>query len=367
MASLVPAQRLERREALAARLAFPSPSYKQNPHAFFHFEGSSSVESILYGHENAPMEQNYMGDYKHSAMTEEHDSFVDADNSCFGTKGSNDAPINSRKWKFQDMGDLQSVGHMLRELYEQFVAVEDRWGFDCVGSGVLVAFTIRGVDEPTTAAGVAAAVRDGMYSHTSAREKTGMPKSHTAFPISLVRLAEEIERSDGFWVLLSSLPSRCPHLVPLSLSLPPSPLAGADLPFPSPSRCPPLVPLYLSLPPSPLAGANSPFSSSSRYAPVSSPSSNMPSLAPCNIHRRRTPTHPRSSSISHPFLFSEFLKSFVFTNGKYVISPQKPAVIITLSSLENFVSTAWSIGLILKQSFAVSESVKCQPEFQPEF
>ncbi|KAL6012383.1 hypothetical protein ACLOJK_002870 [Asimina triloba] len=64
MASLVPAQRLERREAPAARLAFPSPSYKQNPHTFFHFEGSNSVESMSYSHENAPMEQNYIGDYK---------------------------------------------------------------------------------------------------------------------------------------------------------------------------------------------------------------------------------------------------------------------------------------------------------------
>ncbi|KAL5979178.1 hypothetical protein ACLOJK_019076 [Asimina triloba] len=85
-----------------------------------------------------------------------------------------------------------------------------------------------------------------------------------------------------------------------ALSLPPSPLAGADLPFPSPSRCRPLVPLYLSLPLSPLAGADSPFSSPSRCAPVSFPSSSMPSLAPCNIHCRRTPTHPPTLA---PLLF----------------------------------------------------------------
>ncbi|KAL5981387.1 hypothetical protein ACLOJK_015442 [Asimina triloba] len=85
------------------------PSYQLNPHAFFHSEGSSSVESMLYSSENAPTDQNSMGDYNHSAVTEEHGSFADADDSCFGIMGSGDAPISSRKWEFQDMGDLQSV------------------------------------------------------------------------------------------------------------------------------------------------------------------------------------------------------------------------------------------------------------------
>ncbi|KAL5998922.1 hypothetical protein ACLOJK_009870 [Asimina triloba] len=106
-----------------------------------------SVERMLYGRENAPMEQKSMGDYNHSTFIEEHGSFPDADDSCFDIKGSSNTPISSRKCEFQDMRDLQSVGCMSRELYKQFAVVEDGQGFECVGSGNLVAFTIREVDE----------------------------------------------------------------------------------------------------------------------------------------------------------------------------------------------------------------------------
>ncbi|KAL5997998.1 hypothetical protein ACLOJK_008932 [Asimina triloba] len=59
--------------------------------------------------------------------------------------------------------------------------------------------------------------------------------------IKLNRVRAEVnpkpEFNRGFLLSFPS-PSRCPPLVTLSLSLPPSPLAGADSPFSSPSRCP---------------------------------------------------------------------------------------------------------------------------------
>ncbi|KAL5998347.1 hypothetical protein ACLOJK_009287 [Asimina triloba] len=78
----------------------------------------------------------------------------------------------------------------------------------------------------------------------------------------------------------SPLPLAAPlsPLAPLPLATPLSPLAIADSSFPSPSRCPPLVPLFQSA----VRG----------YLQHPSPSHTHP------------PTHPRFSSISHPFHLS---------------------------------------------------------------
>ncbi|XP_058083491.1 LOB domain-containing protein 29-like [Magnolia sinica] len=99
------------------------PAYQQSGNGFFHSEGSrtaqtslsdpsSSVETMLYC-ENGPMDQNSMGDYHHSTMTEEHISFA-TDGGYLHTMASGEMQMDARKWEFQDMEDLQSVafGHL---------------------------------------------------------------------------------------------------------------------------------------------------------------------------------------------------------------------------------------------------------------
>ncbi|KAL5977516.1 hypothetical protein ACLOJK_021863 [Asimina triloba] len=63
-------------------------------------------------------------------------------------KSKLNVPKSVRLWALQACRQTWTeVGRMPRELYEQFAAVEDGRGFDCVGSGDFVAFTIRGADE----------------------------------------------------------------------------------------------------------------------------------------------------------------------------------------------------------------------------
>lgn len=94
------------------------PSFQQECNGFFSLESSTpgqaslsgppaSIESILcYG--NGLVDPNSVGDYHHLSMAEEGASYEGSGNS-FHSMATSDMQMDTRKWDFQDMEDLQSV------------------------------------------------------------------------------------------------------------------------------------------------------------------------------------------------------------------------------------------------------------------
>lgn len=94
------------------------PSFQQECNGFFNLESlvpgqasfsgnPESIESMLcYG--NGLIDPNSAGEYHHSSMTEERTSYEGSGSSLY-PMATLDMQMDSRKWDFQDMEDLQSV------------------------------------------------------------------------------------------------------------------------------------------------------------------------------------------------------------------------------------------------------------------